>query len=841
MSRIPGTRRYALVLSMAWISACGGGGSSSTPTATSTVTHTPSSTPTRTSTATQTPIPPSLTPSATATATEIPADLFRFLQPVPEQLALAGDTNIVLTLPDGIAAGSLAVHIEGVAVPMTVTGSEARGTASAVAVGSHTLTATARALGGQALTTTRQFEAIALDRPDECEVLNNAECLLPFPSSRFLDSADTPTGFRLKLPLTGMPKQNNRPIPVEPYNYNDGFSPTVQILMSFPAGVDIERSNAPRLLPATRSTDGRSLQADSPTVLLDAGTGERILHFVENDLRASSPARRTLFLRPGKSLTPGHRYIVAVRQLVSSDGAAITAEPAFAALRDERPTSIAAIENRRAQFADVFEKLQAAGVARGSLLLAFDFVVASDSSLTEQMLSMRDQSFAWLEQQQAATFAVDNVAENDCSQPGTAAWRVIEGTYQVPLFLKGDPVANPSTPTLLNVGADGTPVQDGFTNPPFTIAIPCTALAEGGTPAQSVVLGHGLFGNGRGFVQSLSSVTNGGFPLIAGATDWWGLSSPDVAGGDLARTFVGRVILQLQNFPAMPDRLRQGQLNTLVLARMMRQGFFHQHPAFRLPSGEGAFAGPQEEHFYLGGSLGGIMGLMFAALSPDVVNVDVIVPAINFSLLLQRALPFVPFENVIKLGGITDPMQQALLFGILHEVWVRGESAGYATHITGNPLPGSNVKNVLMTAAFLDPVVSNQGTEVAARTLGLPSLIGSLQASLEQIPDRPGPLSSALVMYDTGGFDLDNPAHAPFIPPLANLQAEPNRCDPHRRQAIIPAAREQIAAFLQTGGKVENFCNGICDADGPHELPNGDSEPCNPIDVPVPPPAQGEM
>lgn len=834
MSRITQTCRCLLVFSLALVSACGDGDSSSTPAATSTATHSPSSTPTLTSTATHTPIPPSSTPSATATATLIPVDLFQFLQPAsPEQLTLAGDTNIVVALPAGIAAASLAVRIEGVAVPMTITGNEARGTASAVTVGVHTLTATAQALGGQALTTMRRFEAIALDRPEECEVLNNAECLLPFPSSRFLESADTPTGFRVKLPLTGMPRQNNRPIPVEPYNQNDGFSPTAQILMSFPAGVDIERSNAPRLLPTTRSTDGRSLQADSPTLLIDADSGERILHFVENDARANTAPRRTLFLRPGKSLTPGHRYIVAVRQLVSSDGTAIVAEPVFAALRDARPTSIAAIESRRSQFAGIFDKLQSAGVDRSSLVLAFDFVVASDSNLTGQMLSMRDQSFAWLEQQQEATFTVDRVAENDCSQPGTAAWRVIEGTYQVPLFLKGDPITNPATTALLNVDANGTPVQDGFTAPPFTISIPCTALADGGTPTQSVVLGHGLFGNGRGFVLSIGSATGGAFPLIAGATDWRGLSTLDIAGGDLARTFVGRTILQLQNFPAMPDRLRQGQLNTLVLARMMRQGLFHQHPAFRLPSGEGAFAGPQEEHFYLGGSLGGIMGLMFAALSPDVLNVDVIVPAINFSLLLQRALPFVPFENVIKLGGITDPMQQALLFGILHEVWVRGESAGYATHITSNPLPGSHAKNVLMTAAFLDPVVSNQGTEVAARTLGLPSLIGSLQSHLEQIPDRPGPLSSALVMYDTGGFDLDNPAHARFIPPLANLQAESSRCDPHGRQATIPAAAEQIAAFLQTGGKVENFCNGICDADGPHELPNGDSEPCNPIDAPT--------
>ena len=813
-------------------------------TATSTVSPTVSSTATDTSTPTWTVSPTSTaTPSATAsttstatpsaTATDIPALDFHFTQPVPQQLSLAGNVDVIVTVPAATASDSLAVTVDGGTVPVTLAGGTAHGTANAITAGQHTLMATVRALGGQLLQTQVSFETIALDRPDECEILNNAECFLPYPSSRFLVAADTPTGFRTQLPQSGMPVQNGRPVPVAPYNQNDGFSPTVQILMHFVGGVDVEQSNASRLLAATRSYGTRSLDADSPTILIDADSGERILHFVENDAHADDPARRVLFLRPGKSLTPSHRYIVAVRNLVHADGSAVLPEAVFAALRDERPTDIAAIETRRANFADIFAKLDSAGVPRSNLILAFDFVVGSDVGLTGQMLSMRDQSFEWLEQavtSSTKTFTVENVSTNDCLQTGTAIWRTIEGTYQVPLFLKGDPVTSPATPALLNVDANGDPLQNGFTNPPFTIAISCAALADGGTPLAPVVLGHGLFGDGRGFVRSLGNVTTDGFNLIAGATDWRGLSAPEFAGDDLTRTFIGRVILQLQNFAALPDRLRQGQLNTLVLARMMRAGTFNQDDAFKLPSGAGAFVGPEQQGFYLGGSLGAIMALKNAALSPDIINADVVVPAINFSLLLQRATPFIQFQGILELGGIRDPMQQALLFGIIHELWVRGESAGYATHITSNPLPGTNAKNILMTSAYLDQEVSNQGTEVAARTLGLPSLIGSLQSGLAQIPDLPGPLPSALAMYDTGAFELDNPVDQPFIPPLANLQPQPNRCDPHGRQALIPAAQRQIAAFLRPGGQVENFCNGICDADGPDELPNGDSQRCRSVD-----------
>jgi hypothetical protein len=403
----------------------------------------------------------------------------------------------------------------------------------------------------------------------------------------------------------------------------------------------------------------------------------------------------------------------------------------------------------------------------------------------------------------------------------------VEGTYQVPLFLESDPVASPSTPGLLNVDANGVPVQNGLTHPPFTIAIPCAALASGGTPKRPVVLGHGLFGTGRGFVADIGDM-DARVDYIAGATDWWGLSSPDLSGPELFESFIGRVILTLRNFPALPDRLRQGQLNTLVLARMMKTGAFNGDPAFQTPSGVGVFAGPQEEQFYIGGSLGGIMGLMFSALSPDIVNACVDVPAINFSILLQRATPYLPFQDALRLTGISDPMETALGLGIIHELWVRGESAGYATHITSQPLPGTNAKHILMASAFLDQQVTNQGTEIAARTLGLPSLVGSLQTNLPQIPDRPGPLSSALVMYDTGSFDLNNPSHAPFIPPLANLQPTPNRCDPHGLQGTIPAFLDQLFTFLQPGGQIRNFCNGRCDAAEPFELPDGADRPCDP-------------
>jgi len=806
--------RYALVVIVALLSGCAGTdeGAPATPTAT---------------------LPPTAT--ATVVPTETPAVPLSFVRPLDDQLSLAGALDVELTLPAGVDPDSVVLKLDGevVAPSASIANGRAAAAIANVAPGAHRLRAEIGS-GASGESSEVSFEAVALNDPDECDVLDDAECLLPYPSSRFLEPADTPTGWRVRFPAAGMPKQAGAALSPEPYHGLDGFSPLVQILMHFGGAVDPALSDASRLLPETRTYDLRSLDSDSPTVLVDADTGERILHFIEPDARAASnPARQVLFLRPAKSLTPGHHYIVAVRHLVHPDGSAVEPTPAFAALRDRRPTDIEAILARRDHFEDLFARLAQDGVARNDLQLAFDFVVQSDEGLTSQMLSMRDQAFAWLAQNggaESSPFHVDSVQENDCSQPGVLSWRIVEGSYEVPLFLTSDPVTDPVTPGFLNVDASGTPVQNGITQPPFTIAIPCSALAAGGSPKPFLIAGHGLFGDGRGFVRDITgnSAINH-FDYIAGATDWRGLSAPDIQ-GDASSFIVSQIVFHLDNFPALPDRLRQGQLNTLVLARMLGTGLFNRDPAFQSPSGVGLLLGDDQPGYYFGASLGGIMGLMFSALSPDIVNANVDVPAINFSMLLQRATPFIPFEQALLLSGITDPMQQALLIGVINELWVRGESAGYATHITSDPLPGTNAKHILMTMAWLDQQVSNQATEIAARTLGLPNLMpGSLRGGMPQITDLPGPLPSALVIYDTGSFDLNNAAEAPFIPPLTNQQAKPNGCDPHPRRASIPDSLEQLLAFLQPGGEITNFCDGACDAGDPSEIPYGASTPCDPL------------
>ncbi len=722
------------------------------------------------------------------------------------------------------------------------------------------------------------FEIADLQDVDACEILNNEECLLPYPSSRFLVAAGGGPGNALQvaLPQVGMPVLNGPAFVPDPLNELDGFSPTVQILMHFPAGVDVEASDASRLLDPdccgqlnqtpyenVRTHDDRSLDTDSPSVLLDADTGERILHFIENDARAiGNPQRQVLFLRPGKSLVPGHRYIVAMRNLVDPVAAPVEPEGVFAALRDARPSTIPALESRRADMEEIFQILAANGVPRDDLVLAFDFVVQSEHQLTHQILSMRDEVLTYIEAN-PATFQASNIdlashaafnAANvfNCAVPGTQVWRRLKLTIHVPNYLAG-PLDDGHIP-FLNVDGNGNPIQNTTIGQETIDAnvdfmIPCSVF-NGGVTVRPLLLGHGLFGNGAGMVDTLAAglvdeFADDSFPYIAGATDYRGLSSFDF--NWVGAGIIGLFNHQLNNFPAFTARLKQGMLNTLVLTHLMKGTLLNDFAEFQTDPGTGSstgvFPGSGEQEFYVGVSLGGIMGTWLAALTNDIQRFNIDVPAMNFSLLLQRSTQFITFESLLSNVGLADPMETALGLGLLHEQWVSSEPASAVRHVTGlveSPLddhdgqPGI-AKHMLMTVAWLDKQVSNQASEIMARSLGIPSLDGSLLQGLVEIPDVPegvGGLDSAMMIYDTGSFDVFDPAFDAVIPALANTIPS-SVCDPHALRFTIPASIDQLLEFLTPTGTIKNFCSDddVCDASSNEERPGGVTEVllCDPL------------
>jgi hypothetical protein len=636
---------------------------------------------------------------------------------------------------------------------------------------------------------------IDLDLPTDpatCDPLGGDRCLLPFPNDHFTTEDDaTATGRRVDLAPTSTPA-NAGGVHIDPteLNRNDGFSPGSAIAVLLP-GLDAEASG---LAPITDME--ASLDRDAPIALVDVDTGRRHPYWAELDSRAPDPAHQLLFIRPARNLLEGHRYIVAIRDVVDSDGAAIGPSDVFRAYRDRLRTDVPEVEARRRHMEDVFHRLRRARVGRRDLVLAWDFTVASGQSLSERLLAMRDDAFADLGDA-APSFTVTSVEPSDRANLATE----IQGTYEVPSYLTGD--GGPGTVLNNGEGSGDSPIpqRNGEYTARFICTIPDAATNPDGSadPGATMLYGHGLLGSARevfGASSRYASIAN----VTTCATWWIGMSEEDI----------GAVLAALQDmsaFRAIPDRLQQSMLNVLFLGRLLRhpEGFA-AHPAFQAADGTPLIV--DDDLVFNGVSQGGILGGAVSAVAQDWDRVFLGVPAMNYSTLLDRSVDFDPFALFFD-PNYPDWVDRQLAILLAQMLWDRGENNGYAQHLTADPYAATGAKQVMLYEAFGDHQVANVATEVMARTIGterrVPTLAAGRSPDVEPFwgiePAGPLPDSgdSYLVVWDFG-----TPA-----PPLENV---PNRAgeDPHGQGRdqfeVLTVAWE----FLQHGTLVETCDGGPC-------------------------------
>jgi cephalosporin-C deacetylase-like acetyl esterase len=157
-------------------------------------------------------------------------------------------------------------------------------------------------------------------------------------------------------------------------------------------------------------------------------------------------------------------------------------------------------------------------------------------------------------------------------------------------------------------------------------------VPEGATNGRPLIFGHGLFGTADAVLPLAPLAAAGNF--VACATDWSGMSSEDVPNA-LALSE------DLSRFPTLTDRTQQGFLNFLFLGRLMI------HPQGLASNSEFTGKIDRRRLFYAGASQGGILGGALTAIAPDPERSALIVPAMNFSLLLTRSTQFTPFRDVL--------------------------------------------------------------------------------------------------------------------------------------------------------------------------------------------------
>lgn len=599
----------------------------------------------------------------------------------------------------------------------------------------------------------------------DCDSLVPEFCGYPFPSNVYsATDPDTETGRRVSFGTELM--LGNDPAP---WNLSDGFSAGTPI-MTFLPGIAVGQFGGPDNID-------ESLSTTSPTILIDAETGDLVPHFGQIDMRAPTAEQRSTMIRPVVRLRDDARYIVAFRNLRNEADELIEASPGFAALRDGTESDDDSIEARRALYEDIFAKLADEGWDRSEVQIAWDFNTASDANNTDWLVHMRDTAFALVED--GIEYTITSVEED--YETDNIAFRIF-GTFRAPQFMTFD-----GPGSLLVFGDDGLPAVNESTpwvDVPFEVLIPNSATAE--DPAAIIEYGHGLLGRMTQIESSHFRSFMNEYNYTFCGTDLIGMSGSDF--DTVALTLAGG---NISNLRTMFDRLHQGFLNYVLLLRMMKTTFAADETYGQYIKGD--------EAYYYGISQGGIMGSVVMATSPDIERGALGVMGQPYSFLLFRSVDFNQFLEALKMP-YQDFREHQFIVGLFQMLWDRVEPTGYTHHITENPLLNTNTKEVLARVGIGDHQVTTYAAHLMARTLNAPHLT----TGLRDIWGLTAVDSTASGSFYTE-YDFGLPGQ-----PACNLPQW--LCsDPHEHVRRRQASRKQLDEFLRNGTGTNHCAPGDSD------------------------------
>lgn len=640
-----------------------------------------------------------------------------------------------------------------------------------------------------------------VDIPAGCNPISLDDCFLPFPSSYYLkEDQSTVTGYRVNIPEGVLPiNTDGTELKPDVFNQADGFSPATALLAYFKEGID------PATLPPI-SDISNSVTDTSSVQLLEWGTGERVPLFAELDANALEGERQVLIIRPMIRLKAATRYIAVIKDTVlTRNGEPLNTPKPFKIIRDGETTDTSELKKLQSSYKEIFEFLENNGVVRENIVLAWDFVTASDDYILSHMLKIREEVL-----KQAGNtglgYSIKRISEYS-SNPSDQnydqhLWREITGEFDVPSFLTD------TEPVVLNKDENGMPVYTGKTyKAPFVVHIPqCAKTAT--LPLRVMIFGHGLFGSAEGEMDSgyeKSMIDT--LCTIQIGSDWIGLASYDVP------DVIVYTVRDLNYFSVITDRLQQAHGNTIMLARLVKGTFVKES----ILSKEGPntdkscsqasctpLADPDNpELYYYGISDGAIQGTTFMTLTPDIERGVLNVGGGPWSFMMFRSSDFPQFKMFIE-SYYSDRLDQQLLIALSQPFWDFTDPVTYGAHIIKSPLPDTPVKRIILQESKGDGQVPNKATNLLARTIGLNGL-APLVYPVFGINEVSGPIDgSAYTQWYVVPDAVPFPDDTKNIPPIEN--------DAHEAIRRLPELIEQLNRFFHPDGKVEQTCpgGGLC-------------------------------
>jgi len=623
---------------------------------------------------------------------------------------------------------------------------------------------------------------------EACDNLVSEACLYPFPTAHFIDTTGpTPS---LRLPVDGMPGGGNAVFRPDEFARFEAYGVSTPILFQLPGAV------VPELFPL----DGASgLTADSHIVVLDANTGERLSGWLETDYLVTDSDEVLFTYRPAAPWPRGTDVVVGVRGLTDSSGTPVAAADGFQALRDEETSEWRGVHGRRAHFEEVvFPALEAEGVDRAELQLAWSFPVRSDEQATERLLSVRDAIYAALPVD-GPEIRIDEVIECPVGGKGLSEQchpdirTIVDATVFVPSVL-----AEPDALGVRNLRTDsaGAPVIEGTEAWPFRVQIPHTAYDRARTePVPVLQYGHGFLG-------SLGEANNGWLRELAErqgavilATSMQGMNETD------GFVWTGVLFADAGRFPELAEASLQGVVNQVVQQTMMKTSFADLDEPW-LKRADGSLVYDRETVYYHGNSQGGSVGTVTMAIAFDVTRGDLGVPGSGYPFLLHRSSVFQPFALPIQLA-FPDPDGISRFLALLGTGWDDVDPLTWAPHIHTDPFPGTPQHEALLHVAKEDQQVHNEASFILGRAAGATLMVPAVRPVFD-LPEAAYPASPGVAVVEVDFMVPDDTT--PLDPPDGDTSL-PDDGDTHGWLRRWAPAQDQMFHFFETGELID-VCGG---------------------------------
>ena len=619
-------------------------------------------------------------------------------------------------------------------------------------------------------------EEISISGNNFCDNTNPDHCLLPFPSSAFLSSDSTSlTGFRVNIPGEAIPDSASAASnEFHMINSRDGHSPSSQIFTTFSSLPNI--SNL-----ASQDNIAPSIANGHGSVLLNMDSGEIVEHWVEISSRTQEGESTLVHIRSLRGLEHNTQYAVAFRGLIDSDGAEVEPFDAFMALREEISTDSDQIENARLGYETMFSALSEVGFERASLQSAWWFHTASSQSLTENLISMRNDAIQRLGDDGIGC-NVTSVDENYGNDNSTL--RRISGTITTPHYLEST-----YPPTPMTRDGDGKPKFNFLSEVVFTLTIPMSA-AENSQPAPLVVLGHGFLGDGEGMVSGFRGWANHSGVATIG-TDFKGWSSD----GDFDAVTFG--LMNVNYLQHQSERLQQSVINHLAMIKTIKGAcselseFFHN----------GINLVDTSDIDYMGVSLGGIRGPSMLSLIPEIDRGVLWVAGSSFGFIAERSTQYTQFEELFASPlAYESTMDRSILLALMQSMWDATEPETYLPFRDGGLEGELHPFEILYLVSINDAQVTTLSADRASRTSGIPVLANSTYHP-HNLDVAQAPISGSAIVYFDGNF--------PEVPP-GNIQGPMAYHSLAHNQVLGFAPAIDLATGYLLSGTVTDTCSGQC-------------------------------